>query len=254
MHHFMFHPDWNEGCPSCASAADGIGKLSQLHARDTTLVEVSRAPIEKLAVFGDRMGWTFPWYSSNGSDFNYDFFATVDDRVAPPMVHFRTQAELKEAGVPWAADLNGEWPGSLGAIAECHERAAERVAVDPAANLDDAAGAEELDRAGHNHVGPAALGSALGNVRGELVVPLQRRCVVLAWRGTAWARAWARRMRASSVIRGVEARCGAPSAPSTSTSTSTPMPRSWHQRSAARLSMPSAFNAISWDSPCGARS
>ena len=111
VHHFMFDPDWDEGCPSCASAADCIGKLRQLHARNTTLVAVSRAPFEKLAAFRDRMGWTFPWYSSHGSDFNYDFFATVDDRVAPAIVHFRTQAELKEAGVPWAEDLNGEWPG-----------------------------------------------------------------------------------------------------------------------------------------------
>lgn len=111
MHHFMFAPDWDEGCSSCATAADGIGKLRQLHARNTTLVAVSRAPYEKLAAFGERMGWTFPWYSSYGSDFNYDFHATVDERVAPPLVHFRTKSELEEAGVPFAENLNGEWPG-----------------------------------------------------------------------------------------------------------------------------------------------
>lgn len=111
MHHFMYAPEWDEGCPSCASAADGIGKLRQLHARNTTLVAVSRAPYAKLAAFRERMGWTFPWYSSYGTDFNYDFHATVDDRVAPPMVHFRTKAELAEAGFPLAEDLNGEWPG-----------------------------------------------------------------------------------------------------------------------------------------------
>jgi predicted dithiol-disulfide oxidoreductase (DUF899 family) len=111
MHHFMYAPDWDQGCPSCASAADGIGKLRQLHARNTTLAAVSRAPYEKLAAFRERMGWTFPWYSSYGSDFNYDFLATVDDRIAPPMVHFRAKAELAEAGFPLAEDLNGEWPG-----------------------------------------------------------------------------------------------------------------------------------------------
>jgi predicted dithiol-disulfide oxidoreductase (DUF899 family) len=111
MHHFMYAPEWDEGCPSCASAADGIGKLRQLHVRNTTLVAVSRAPYAKLAAFRERMGWTFPWYSSYGSDFNYDFHATVDDRVAPPMVHFRTKAELAEAGFSLAEELNGEWPG-----------------------------------------------------------------------------------------------------------------------------------------------
>jgi predicted dithiol-disulfide oxidoreductase (DUF899 family) len=75
MHHFMFGPDWDQGCPSCSSAADGIGRLRQLHVRSTTLVAVSRAPYEKLAAFRERMGWSFPWYSSYGSDFNYDFHA-----------------------------------------------------------------------------------------------------------------------------------------------------------------------------------
>jgi predicted dithiol-disulfide oxidoreductase (DUF899 family) len=112
MHHFMFGPDWDEGCTSCASAADGIGKLRQLHVRNTTLVAVSRATYEKLAAYRDRMGWTFPWYSSYGSDFNYDFHATLDDRVAPVLLDFRTEAELSEAGTPWTEDMRGiEMPG-----------------------------------------------------------------------------------------------------------------------------------------------
>jgi predicted dithiol-disulfide oxidoreductase (DUF899 family) len=106
MHHFMYGPDWDEGCSSCSSAADGIGRLRQLHVRNTTLVAVSRASYEKLAAFRDRMGWTFPWYSSFGSDFNYDFHATLDDRVAPVLLHFRTEADLAEAGTPWTG---GEW-------------------------------------------------------------------------------------------------------------------------------------------------
>ena len=61
MHHFMFDPEWDQGCSSCSSAADGIGRLRQLHVRNTTLVAVSRAPYEKLAGFRERMGWTFPW-------------------------------------------------------------------------------------------------------------------------------------------------------------------------------------------------
>ena len=69
MHHFMFGPDWEQPCPSCSSAADGIGNLRQLHARNTTLVAVSRAPYVKLAAARERFGWSFPWYSSEGSDY-----------------------------------------------------------------------------------------------------------------------------------------------------------------------------------------
>jgi predicted dithiol-disulfide oxidoreductase (DUF899 family) len=112
MHHFMYGPDWVEGCSRCSSAADGIGRLRQLHVRNTTLVAVSRAPYPKLAAFRERMGWTFPWYSSYGSDFNYDFHTTLDDRVAPVLLYFRTEADLAEAGTPWTDDMNGtEMPG-----------------------------------------------------------------------------------------------------------------------------------------------
>lgn len=117
MHHFMFGPDWDEGCPSCASAADQIGRLRQLHVRNTTLVAVSRAPYPKPAAFRDRLGWTFPWYSSYGSNFNYDFHATLDDRVAEVLLHFRTVDELAEVGTPWTGgpwteDMNNsELPG-----------------------------------------------------------------------------------------------------------------------------------------------
>jgi predicted dithiol-disulfide oxidoreductase (DUF899 family) len=110
MHHFMFGPDWDRGCPSCSCAADGIGRLRQLHVRNTTLVAVSRAPYEKLAAFRKRMGWSFPWYSSYGSDFNYDYHATLDDRVEPVLLHFRTEAELAEAGTPWTG---GPWTESM---------------------------------------------------------------------------------------------------------------------------------------------
>ncbi len=108
MHHFMLSPDWDTACPSCSSAADQIGRLRQLHVRNTTLVAVSRAPYATLAAYRERMCWTFPWYSSYGSDFNYDFHATLDDRVAPVLLFFRTEAELAEAGTPWAESMRGE--------------------------------------------------------------------------------------------------------------------------------------------------
>jgi predicted dithiol-disulfide oxidoreductase (DUF899 family) len=118
MHHFMYAPEWEDACPSCSSAADGIAGLSQLYARNTTLVAVSRAPYPKLAAFRERMGWTFPWYSSYGTAFNYDYHATLDDRVAPVLLHFRTEAELADVkGTPWTGgawtpDMRGtEMPG-----------------------------------------------------------------------------------------------------------------------------------------------
>jgi predicted dithiol-disulfide oxidoreductase (DUF899 family) len=74
IYHFMFGPNWKEGCPSCSMMADSIGgTLPHLAARDVSLVFVSRAPVEKIQAFKQRMGWTFPWVSSLASDFNFDF-------------------------------------------------------------------------------------------------------------------------------------------------------------------------------------
>jgi predicted dithiol-disulfide oxidoreductase (DUF899 family) len=74
IYHFMFGPDWAEGCPSCSMVADNIdGALVHLAQRDTTLVMVSRAPIGKIEAFQKRMGWKAPWVSSNCNSFNWDF-------------------------------------------------------------------------------------------------------------------------------------------------------------------------------------
>jgi predicted dithiol-disulfide oxidoreductase (DUF899 family) len=73
VYHFMFDPAWDEGCKSCSFWADSFDpNVVHLSARDVTLVAVSRAPYRKLAAYRDRMGWTFPWFSSSGSDFNAD--------------------------------------------------------------------------------------------------------------------------------------------------------------------------------------
>ncbi len=91
VQHFMFDPKWEDGCPSCTAASDEIsdGLLAHLHARDTTLVVVSRAPLAKIERYKKKRGWTFPWYSSYGSSFNYDFNVTLDASVAPVMFNFR---------------------------------------------------------------------------------------------------------------------------------------------------------------------
>src|SRR5260370_22421151 len=74
IYHFMFGPDYTAGCPSCSAIADGFdGSVVHLANHDVTLCAVSRAPLAKLQAYKRRMGWSFPWASSFGSDFNYDF-------------------------------------------------------------------------------------------------------------------------------------------------------------------------------------
>ena len=74
VYHFMFGPDYKAGCPSCSSIADGFdGFAVHLANHDVTLAAVSRAPLAKLLAYRQRMGWRFPWASSVGSDFNFDF-------------------------------------------------------------------------------------------------------------------------------------------------------------------------------------
>ena len=74
VYHFMFGPDWQEGCPSCSFIMDHTdGALAHLAQRDVSFAAISRAPISKIEAFKKRLGWKFNWVSSNGSDFNYDY-------------------------------------------------------------------------------------------------------------------------------------------------------------------------------------
>jgi predicted dithiol-disulfide oxidoreductase (DUF899 family) len=119
VYHFMFDADpppagrsgapWDEGCPGCSHTADNVPHLAHLHARDTSLVFVSRAPWSRIAPFKTRMGWTVPWYSSFESDFNYDFHVTLDDSRGSVEWNFQSAARLVEAGkIP---STKGELPG-----------------------------------------------------------------------------------------------------------------------------------------------
>jgi len=101
VYHFMFDPAWDEGCPSCSLVADNIGHLAHLHARRTSLAVVSRAPLATIEPFKRRMGWSFPWYSSSGSDFNYDFHVTHDEAVAPVEYNYIGKDELIRKGEAW---------------------------------------------------------------------------------------------------------------------------------------------------------
>ena len=80
VQHVMFDPDWDAACPGCTASVDELsdGVLTHLRSRDTAFVLVSRAPLAKLQKYQASRGWTVPWYSSHGSDFNYDFQATLD--------------------------------------------------------------------------------------------------------------------------------------------------------------------------------
>ena len=74
VYHFMFPPEWDAGCPHCSFWADNFDGIPvHLRARDTAFAAVSRAPLAKLLAYRQRMGWSFPWYSSGATDFNHDF-------------------------------------------------------------------------------------------------------------------------------------------------------------------------------------
>jgi predicted dithiol-disulfide oxidoreductase (DUF899 family) len=80
VYHFMFGPEYTAGCPACSAIADGFnGSVVHLENHDVAMIAVSRAPLEKLQAYRRRMGWSFPWASSLGSDFNYDFDASYTE-------------------------------------------------------------------------------------------------------------------------------------------------------------------------------
>ena len=111
----MFDPGWEDGCPSCSAGADEMsdGLLEHLPSRDTTFAYVSRAPLEKIEDYKARKGWTFPWYSSYGSEFNYDFHVTIDESVTPIEYNYKTLPEHEQAGTAdcFEGDQPSEQPG-----------------------------------------------------------------------------------------------------------------------------------------------
>lgn len=98
VYHFMFGPDYSAGCPSCSSIADGFNGISvHLANHDVMLWAVSRAPLPKLQAYKKRLGWTFPWASSHGSDFNLDFcvgFTETQQRAEGIEYNYRLEKPL----------------------------------------------------------------------------------------------------------------------------------------------------------------
>lgn len=113
LQHFMFDPSWDQGCNSCSAMADDLSEGARAHLadRDTAFAAVSRAPYPKLAAYRQARGWTFPWYSSYGGDFNHDFHVSLDPDVAPNVYNFRDGDESAAIGQDWLADYVGELPG-----------------------------------------------------------------------------------------------------------------------------------------------
>jgi predicted dithiol-disulfide oxidoreductase (DUF899 family) len=100
VYHFMFHPEWDDGCPSCTAGTDEIadGLLRHLHTRDTSYALVSRAPLEKLERWKEKRGWDLPWFSSYGTDFNYDFGVTIDASRGFDEFNYRTLDDYATMG------------------------------------------------------------------------------------------------------------------------------------------------------------
>jgi predicted dithiol-disulfide oxidoreductase (DUF899 family) len=100
IYHFMYDPEWEVGCSSCTAGTDELsaGFLDHLHTRDTTYAMVSRAPLAKLAAWKAERGWDVPWYSSYGSDFNYDFGVTLDESRGSAEYNYRSRAEFEAKG------------------------------------------------------------------------------------------------------------------------------------------------------------
>jgi predicted dithiol-disulfide oxidoreductase (DUF899 family) len=120
VYHFMFGPDYTAGCPACSAIADGFdGFVDHLANHDVTLCAVSRAPLAKLHAYKRRMRWTFPWASSFGSDFNYDFQAAhTEEQQQSGVVEYnfrasdvRSSLEVGNEGplAEWAAMTGTDW-------------------------------------------------------------------------------------------------------------------------------------------------
>ena len=100
IYHFMFDPDWDAGCPSCTAGTNEMspGLIEHLHTRDTSYAMVSRAPLEKLEGWKAQHGWDLPWYSSYGTDFNYDFGVTIDESRGFDSYNYRSKEEFEDRG------------------------------------------------------------------------------------------------------------------------------------------------------------
>jgi predicted dithiol-disulfide oxidoreductase (DUF899 family) len=113
MYHFMFGPDYTAGCPNCSAIADGFnGAVAHLMNHDVAFTAVSRAPLPKLQAYKRRMGWSFPWASSSGGDFNYDFNASYTEAQQREGIeyNYRREPAWTVRGIGDSLTKQGEGP------------------------------------------------------------------------------------------------------------------------------------------------
>jgi predicted dithiol-disulfide oxidoreductase (DUF899 family) len=108
VYHFMFGPEYEAGCSVCSSSADGFDAVvPHLKAKDVTFLCISRAPLERLNAYKQRMGWRFPWVSSEGSDFNFDFQVSVPKEQAARMLEAGTPPVIAQMAADCGTDPAG---------------------------------------------------------------------------------------------------------------------------------------------------
>jgi predicted dithiol-disulfide oxidoreductase (DUF899 family) len=125
VYHFMFGPGWKEGCPSCSFLADTFdGCAVHLAQRDVTFMAISRATLPEIGAFKKRMGWRFPWVSSFGSDFNYDYQASFsnEQRAAGPVYYNYEWAEFPSEEGPGASVFYKNEAGEIFHTYSCYAR------------------------------------------------------------------------------------------------------------------------------------
>ena len=130
VYHFMYGPEWEQGCPSCSFWADNYdGTGVHLGARDITLLAVSRAPLDKLTAYKQRMGWNFEWVSSLGSDFNHDYQASFTDEemASGEMTYNFTRKKFPSQEAPGTSVFFRDEDGNIYHTYSCYARGLDMI-------------------------------------------------------------------------------------------------------------------------------
>ncbi len=124
IYHFMYGPDWKEGCPSCSFWADNFnGTIIHLNHRDITMLAVSRAPLDKLNAYKKRMGWDFKWVSSRGSKFNYDYHVSfTDEDIEKGEMYYNYHTTRCPSEAPGVSVFHKDADGNIFHAYSCYAR------------------------------------------------------------------------------------------------------------------------------------
>ncbi|ETW95145.1 MAG: hypothetical protein ETSY2_48580 [Candidatus Entotheonella gemina] len=126
IYHFMYGPDWEEGCPSCSFWADHFdGMTAHLNHRDVTMLAISRAPLNLLAAYKQRMGWSFKWVSSYETDFNYDYhvsFTPQELETGERYYNYRKGSQFSASEAPGVSVFYQDETGAIFHTYSCYAR------------------------------------------------------------------------------------------------------------------------------------